>query len=144
MKQTTGVLYVDSEQHNLNAFRAYFREFKEYNIHLFRTGIDAVFALHTEKIDIIIADQPRPEVTGFEFASAARFNDSPPIIIALTVHRDTQVLEMAFKLMIHQTHDPSMQLPAGTACIFIRPCFSIGAKGVQAAGVHANCRRTGE
>ena len=97
MKHTTGVLYVDSEQHNLNAFRAYFREFKEYNIHLFRTGIDAVFALHTEKIDIIIADQPRPEVTGFEFVSAARFNDSPPIIIVLTVHRDTQVLDLALE-----------------------------------------------
>jgi two-component system sensor histidine kinase/response regulator len=97
MKPTTGVLYVDSEQHNLNAFRAYFREFKEYTIHLFRTGIDAVFALHTEKIDLIIADQPRPEVTGFEFVSAVRFKGSPPPIIVLTVHPDTSVLDLALQ-----------------------------------------------
>ena len=97
MKHTTGLLYVDSEQHNLNAFRAYFREFKEYNIHLFKSGIDALFALHTEKIDIIIADQPRPEVTGFEFVSAARFNNSPPLIIALTVHPDTTALDLAME-----------------------------------------------
>ncbi|MCR6639848.1 MAG: response regulator [Sporocytophaga sp.] len=97
MKHTTGLLYVDSEQHNLNAFRAYFREFKEYNMHLFRTGIDALFALHTEKIDIIIADQTRPEVTGFEFVSAARFKDSPPLIIALTVHPDTSTLDLAME-----------------------------------------------
>lgn len=97
MKNITQVLYLDSEQHNLNAFRAHFRQYKEYKLHLFRTGVEAVFALHTEKIDIIITDQPRPDITGFEFVKVAGLKDPLPVIIALTVHRDTQVLDLALK-----------------------------------------------
>lgn len=59
------VLYVDDEQNNLNSFRANFR--REFTVFTALSGTEGLAILEKEFIEIIIADQRMPEMTGVEF-----------------------------------------------------------------------------
>ncbi|MCS6796665.1 MAG: response regulator, partial [Raineya sp.] len=59
------VLYIDDEQSNLDIFRISFK--KDYNIFTAYEPEQAFEILRTQNIDIIIADQQMPGMTGTQF-----------------------------------------------------------------------------
>src|ERR1700740_2896774 len=65
MTDKTSILYVDDEENNLYAFRAYFR--KEYEVYTAQNASDAFLVLEKNHISIIISDQRMPAMTGIEF-----------------------------------------------------------------------------
>ncbi len=84
------ILYIDDEPSNLKAFRATFKW--DYRIHLALSGTEAIELLKNETIDLIIADQRMPEMTGFDFFKTI-INDHPdPIRIILTGYSDMELL----------------------------------------------------
>lgn len=91
------ILYVDDEPFNLNAFLAHFRRNKNYKIHTCLSGEEGLQILNTNQIDIIIADQRMPNMTGVEFLSEAFKRNPEPMRIVVTAHRDNSTLEIALK-----------------------------------------------
>lgn len=59
------VLYVDDEENNLVAFRAYFR--KEYEVYTALSAAEAFRLLESIEMHIIISDQRMPEMAGTDF-----------------------------------------------------------------------------
>ncbi|WP_162342021.1 hybrid sensor histidine kinase/response regulator [Cyclobacterium salsum] len=86
MKQKINVLYIDDEDNNLNSFKAALRrEFKVY------TALDAEEGLEiarTKEIEVVIADQRMPGLTGVEFFEKLVEINPDPIRILLTGYSD--------------------------------------------------------
>jgi two-component system, sensor histidine kinase and response regulator len=59
------VLYVDDEENNLIAFRAYFR--KDYEVYTAISAADAFRLLESIEMHIIVSDQRMPEMAGTDF-----------------------------------------------------------------------------
>ena len=60
------ILYIDDEEHNLQAFKASFR--RQYEIFTAVSAKDAqIFLEQRPGIHIIISDQRMPDITGVEF-----------------------------------------------------------------------------
>lgn len=95
--QKISLLYVDDEVYNLNAFYAYFRVKKEYEIHTCRSGREGLQILNERKIHIVIADQRMPLMTGIEFLEEATLRNFDPVKIVVTAHRDTTVIQNAYR-----------------------------------------------
>ncbi|MBV9986136.1 MAG: response regulator, partial [Chitinophagaceae bacterium] len=64
------VLYVDDETNNLLAFQAGFRRF--YEIYTASTVGEGLNILNEHDINVILADQRMPKVTGVEFFGIVR------------------------------------------------------------------------
>ncbi len=84
------VLYVDDEQNNLNSFRANFR--REYKVYTAISAKEGMEILAKEPIEIIVADQRMPEMTGVEFFESV-VGDYPDCIrILLTGYADIEAV----------------------------------------------------
>ncbi|TNE29500.1 MAG: hybrid sensor histidine kinase/response regulator [Bacteroidetes bacterium] len=84
------VLYVDDEQNNLNSFRANFR--REYDVYTAISAQEGIEVLAKEPIEIIVADQRMPGMTGVEFFENV-VDDYPDCIrILLTGYADIEAV----------------------------------------------------
>lgn len=84
------VLYIDDENNNLISFKLQFKEY--YNIFTSLSAKDGFEILKRNNIDVIIADQLMPEMTGVEFFEQVHkeFPHIPRFI--LTGFRDTETV----------------------------------------------------
>lgn len=84
------VLYVDDEQNNLNSFRANFR--REYDVFTAISAKEGIEILGREPIEIIVADQRMPEMTGVEFFESVVDEYPDCIRILLTGYADIEAV----------------------------------------------------
>lgn len=84
------ILYIDDEPNNLNAFKAGFR--RHYNILTALSAAEGMKILNNaeQEIQIIIADQKMPQVTGVDFFNIVRKSHPNPIRILLTGYTDAE------------------------------------------------------
>lgn len=85
-KKPINVLYLDDEMHNLEAFRASFR--RQYNVYTTSSVDEANRIIDTKNIQIVLADQRMPEMTGVQFFEQLRQRNPNPIRILITGHTD--------------------------------------------------------
>jgi two-component system response regulator HupR/HoxA len=84
------LLLIDDEPANLQKLHRTFVD--QYNVHLARTGEEALEILRAHPIDAVVTDQRMPNMTGIEFLDAAR-QDHPDLIrIILTGYADVNDL----------------------------------------------------
>lgn len=93
MEEAIHILYVDDEENNLNAFRAYFR--KQYQVFTAISAAEAFKILEKNKIHLIISDQRMPQTTGIEFLERTleKYPDSMRLLI--TAYSDLDVVIQA-------------------------------------------------
>ena len=84
------ILYVDDEPSNLKTFRATFKW--DFNIFLAESGYEGLEILKQNQIEVVIADQRMPEMTGFEFFKEVTKGFPDPTRIILTGYSDMGVL----------------------------------------------------
>ncbi len=84
------ILYIDDEQSNLDIFRISFK--REYNIFTAYEPEQAFEILKNNHIDIIIADQQMPLMTGTQFLEKTLQEYPEAIRIILTGYADIQVV----------------------------------------------------
>lgn len=84
------VLYVDDEPSNLRAFKATFKW--DFHIFLAETGYEGLEILRENQVQVVIADQRMPEMTGFEFFKKLVAEFPEPTRIILTGYSDMGVL----------------------------------------------------
>lgn len=82
------VLYVDDESTNLTSFKASFRF--DFEIILANSGLEALELLKTHEVQIIIADQRMPGMTGVELFETVAETYKDPIRILLTGYTDVK------------------------------------------------------
>lgn len=85
-KPKISVLYLDDELHNLESFKAAYR--KDYTIFITDSPEEAEEILKKEEIQIVIADQRMPQITGVEFFDKIRNHHSEPVRILITGYTD--------------------------------------------------------
>lgn len=84
------VLYIDDEEHNLQAFKASFR--RQYEIYTAISAAEGLKILQNIEIQVIIADQKMPETTGVQFFKSIKDTFPDPIRILLTGYTDIEAL----------------------------------------------------
>lgn len=84
------VLYIDDEENNLFAFKASFR--REYEIYTANSAAEGLKVLENLPIEVIIADQKMPQMTGVEFFKSIADSYPDPIRILLTGYTDIEAL----------------------------------------------------
>ncbi|MBX9852823.1 MAG: response regulator [Cytophagaceae bacterium] len=100
------ILYVDDEVYNLNSFKAYFRTEKQYRVYTCTSGKEGLDILEHNDIDIVIADQKMPDMSGIEFLEEADNKNSIQIKIVVTAHRNINAVIQAFnKGLIFEYHE---------------------------------------
>jgi len=87
---TGAVLIVDDDAENLAVLQAFLDS--EYVVHAARTGRQALDIAVTTNIDVVIADQRMPEMTGVELLEELRGLKPDVAGILLTAYTDTPVL----------------------------------------------------
>jgi PAS domain S-box-containing protein len=87
------ILYVDDEQASLNLVKSLFRG--KFNFITTNSGQRGLEILKTQSVQLIIADQSMPEMTGIEFLKKVKefWPDIKCILIA--AHQDNKVIEEA-------------------------------------------------
>lgn len=80
------ILYLDDEIQNLNSFKAAFR--KTYSVFTTDNPEEAIRIIRDEQIQIAIADQRMPEMTGVEFFTKLKEVYPDPVRILLTGYSD--------------------------------------------------------
>lgn len=85
-----GVLYVDDEQQNLNAFTIAFR--RSYNVYTALSGKEGLAIMREHPIQVIITDQRMPEMTGIQFLEAIMLEYPDVMRIILTGYSDMDSL----------------------------------------------------
>lgn len=80
------ILYLDDEIQNLNSFKAAFR--RTYTVFTTDSPEEAMRIIRDEKIQIAIADQRMPEMTGVEFFTKIKEEYPDPVRILLTGYSD--------------------------------------------------------
>ncbi len=89
-KEKFTILYIDDEYQNLVSFKATFR--REYTIVTAQNATQAYQILHSQDIDLIIADHRMPETTGVQFFERI-LPEFPDIIrIILTGYSDVEAI----------------------------------------------------
>jgi len=88
--QTVRVLYIDDEENNLLAFKASFR--RQYEIYTAISAVDGLKILQSVSVQVIIADQKMPGITGVEFFKSISETFPDPIRILLTGYTDIESL----------------------------------------------------
>ncbi len=84
------VLYIDDEEHNLQAFKASFR--RQYEIYTAISALEGLKILQFIDIQVIIADQKMPETTGVQFFKSIKNTHPDPVRILLTGYTDIEAL----------------------------------------------------
>lgn len=87
------VLYVDDELNNLLSFQAAFR--RHFEIFIASTAAEGLQILEQNRVEVIIADQRMPKMTGVEFFNIVLERFPEPIRILLTGYADINALEDA-------------------------------------------------
>ncbi|PKQ63622.1 SpoIIE family protein phosphatase [Raineya orbicola] len=90
LREKHSILYIDDEQSNLDIFRISFK--REYNIFTAYEPEQAFEILKNNQIDIIIADQQMPQMTGTQFLEKTLQEYPEAIRIILTGYADIQVV----------------------------------------------------
>jgi response regulator RpfG family c-di-GMP phosphodiesterase len=85
------VLFVDDEKRVLNSMRALFR--REYDLHLTTDGEEAIRIAEAEGVDVIIADQRMPGLSGVEVLGEVRRRAPAAVRILLTGYADLDAIE---------------------------------------------------
>ena len=85
------VLFVDDEQRVLNSMRALFR--REYEVFTTTRGSEAIELLGKHTIDVIVADQRMPEMTGVEVLGKGKQVSPNTVRILLTGYADLDAIE---------------------------------------------------
>lgn len=87
------VLYIDDEKDNLLAFKASFRRL--FDVYLAENAKEGIRILKKHSIEVVIADQRMPEMTGVEFFESI-LNEYPnPMRILLTGYSDINAVKDA-------------------------------------------------
>ncbi len=90
------LLLIDDEPANLHKLQRTFVD--QYDVHLAKTGEEALEILHAHPIDAVVTDQRMPNMTGIEFLDAAS-KDHPDIVrIILTGYADVNDLIAAINV----------------------------------------------
>jgi two-component system response regulator PhcR len=84
------VLYIDDEENNLQAFKASFR--RQYEIYTAISAAEGLKVLQNIPIQVILADQKMPGITGVEFFKSITDTYPDPIRILLTGYTDIEAL----------------------------------------------------
>lgn len=87
------LLFVDDEKRVLNSMRAMFR--RDYELFLTTRGDEALKIIAEQPIDVLVADQRMPIMTGVEVLSAARKCSPGTVRILLTGYSDLDAIEGA-------------------------------------------------
>jgi DNA-binding NarL/FixJ family response regulator len=87
------VLYIDDEHDNLMAFNSTFR--RMFDVYIAESAAKGIEILKTEAIEILIADQRMPEMTGVEFFESILDDYPNPIRILLTGYSDITAVKDA-------------------------------------------------
>ncbi len=85
------VLFVDDEKRVLNSMRGLFR--REYELLLTTDGAEAVDLVAAHDVDVIVADQRMPGMTGVEVLGKVRQISPRTVRILLTGYADPQAIE---------------------------------------------------
>lgn len=89
-KSKPRVLYVDDEQNNLNSFKANFR--REYEVFTAISAQEGRQVMDSEPIEIVVADQRMPGMTGVEFFESIVDEYPDCIRILLTGYADIEAV----------------------------------------------------
>jgi len=85
------VLFVDDEKRVLNSMRALFR--RDYELHLTTDGAEAIRIAEQQSVDVIIADQRMPGLSGVEVLGEVRRRAPSAVRILLTGYADLDAIE---------------------------------------------------
>ena len=91
MTDKARILFVDDEKRVLNAMRGLFR--REYDLFLTSEGAEAVRLVEENDVDVIVADQRMPGMTGIEVLSAVKQRSPRTVRILLTGYADPSAVE---------------------------------------------------
>jgi signal transduction histidine kinase len=92
-QQTRGVLLVDDERLNLRVLRGFLDE--RWNVHEATSGAEALEIAGRVPLDVVVADQRMPGMTGVELLEELRKRRPDVAGIVLTAFADMQALESA-------------------------------------------------
>ena len=85
------ILFVDDEKRVLNAMRGLFR--RDYELFLANSGADAMAIIDDNDIDVIVADQRMPGMTGIEVLSRIKERSPRTVRILLTGYADPAAIQ---------------------------------------------------
>jgi DNA-binding NtrC family response regulator len=85
------LLFVDDEERVLNSMRIMFR--RASDLHLARSGKDAIEIVRNNDIDVIVADHKMPQMTGVELLSQVRDLSPRTVRILLTGYAELDAVE---------------------------------------------------
>ena len=91
MTNKARILFVDDEKRVLNAMRGLFR--REYELFLTTEGAEAVDLVAQNDIDVIVADQRMPGMTGVEVLGQVKQQSPRTVRILLTGYADPSAVE---------------------------------------------------
>lgn len=91
MKDKARILFVDDEKRVLNSMRGLFR--RNYELFLTTVGADAVTIANENDIDVVVADQRMPGMTGIEVLGAIKRTSPRTVRILLTGYADPSAVE---------------------------------------------------
>lgn len=84
------LLYVDDEENNLIAFRAFF--WKKYEVYTANSAADAFKIMESVSVHVIISDQRMPNTTGIEFLEKTCIKYPDCIRLLITAQSDIEVI----------------------------------------------------
>ncbi|MDJ0709682.1 MAG: response regulator [Woeseiaceae bacterium] len=85
------ILFVDDEKRVLNAMRGLFR--RDYELFLANSGSDALSIVSDNDIDVIVADQRMPGMTGIEVLAQIKQRSPRTVRILLTGYADPSAIQ---------------------------------------------------
>lgn len=85
------ILFVDDEKRVLNAMRGMFR--RDYELFLANSGSDAISIIDDNDIDVIVADQRMPGMTGIEVLAQIKKRSPRTVRILLTGYADPAAIQ---------------------------------------------------
>ena len=85
------ILFVDDEKRVLNAMRGLFR--RDYELFLANSGSDAMSIIDDNDIDVIVADQRMPGMTGIEVLAQIKKRSPRTVRILLTGYADPAAIQ---------------------------------------------------
>jgi len=91
MTDKARILFVDDEKRVLNAMRGLFR--REYELFLTCDGAEAIKLVSENEIDVIVADQRMPGMTGIEVLGKVKEQSPRTVRILLTGYADPSAVE---------------------------------------------------
>jgi DNA-binding NtrC family response regulator len=87
MNNSVRILYIDDEEHNLQAFKANFR--RDFKVFTAISGAEGLEIFKKEPgLNIILTDQRMPNMTGIEFLEEVQKLDPEPMRILITGYSD--------------------------------------------------------